>query len=75
MNELFKGLIGAELTLLGVPNQALPQSVASEPARVLPRIDATRATAMAAAIQQIDSNAVGKADIEFHESHYRIAAG
>lgn len=74
MNELFKGLIGAELTLLGVPNQALPQSVASEPVRVLPRIDA-RAAAVATAIQQGDSSDGKKSDVEFLESHYRIAAG
>jgi hypothetical protein len=74
MYELFKGLIGAELTLLGVPNQALPQSVASEPVRALPRIDA-HATAVTPAIAQGESAVDEKPGVEFHESHYRIAAG
>lgn len=75
MNELFKGLIGAELTLLGVSNQALPQSVASEPKRVLPRIDARSATASQSVIQENDRPAGDKPEVEFHENHYRIAAG
>lgn len=74
MNELFKGLIGAELTLLGVPNQALPQNMMSEPARALPRVDA-RAAELAAAIQQTDSKREAPAAVEFNESHYRINAG
>jgi hypothetical protein len=75
MNELFKGLIGAELTLLGVPNQSLPTSVASEPARALPRIDARAEAAAAPVVQPLDSSARHAADVEFNESHYRIAAG
>ena len=74
MNELFKGLIGAELTLLGISNQALPQSVASEPVRALPRVDA-RAPAPVAAVQQTDSAGDKQSAVEFHERHYRIAAG
>ncbi|CAM3794450.1 hypothetical protein BOSP111201_25785 [Bordetella sputigena] len=74
MNEFFKGLIGAELTLLGVSNQALPQSVASEPARVLPRTE-SRAARVTTVVQQDESAVDGKASVEFNESHYRIAAG
>ncbi|ARP83410.1 hypothetical protein CAL12_23055 [Bordetella genomosp. 8] len=74
MNELFKGLIGAELTLLGVSNQALPQSVASEPARALPRTE-PRGARPAESIQRVESTVDGKAAVEFNESHYRIAAG
>ncbi|HTK01039.1 MAG TPA: hypothetical protein VL522_15525 [Bordetella sp.] len=74
MNELLKGLIGAELGLLGVPNKALPQSVASEPVRVLPHIDA-RAEALAAAVQKEHGQPREKAAVEFTQSHYRIAAG
>ncbi|AOB32571.1 hypothetical protein AKI39_20290 [Bordetella sp. H567] len=75
MNELFKGLIGAELTLLGVPNQALPPSVAAQPERRLPRIDPRGDAAAAGAIQPFDSSASQGTGVEFSESHYRIAAG
>ncbi|ARP85508.1 hypothetical protein [Bordetella genomosp. 9] len=71
MNELFKGLIGAELTLLGVPNPAMPVGMTAEPARALPRALAREA---AHSVQEDDS-APDAAKVKFDESHYRIAAG
>jgi hypothetical protein len=71
MIELLKGLIGAELTLLGVPNQALPQSVSSELARRLPITEPHTDVS----VQPADSSPSEASQAQFHESHYRIAAG
>jgi hypothetical protein len=75
MNELLKGLIGAELTLLGVPNQALPKSVASEPDRALPHTASQRETHGEQPVQLAESRTGESSAVQFSESHYRIAAG
>jgi hypothetical protein len=71
MIELLKGLIGAELTLVGVPNQALPDSIAAAPQRALPRTESRHADD----VQEPESKTGQAAAIKFSESDYRSAAG
>ncbi|ANN76622.1 hypothetical protein [Bordetella flabilis] len=72
MNELLKGLIGAELTLLGVPNQAWSQvdARALDPVWLPTGADGERAVQQGVSIKEEASS-----QVQFNTDHYRIAAG
>jgi hypothetical protein len=72
MNELLKGLIGAELTLLGVPNQAWSQldARALDPVWLPAGADGERVVQQGVSIADDASS-----PLQFNADHYRIAAG
>jgi hypothetical protein len=72
MNELLKGLIGAELTLLGIPNQAWPKVAAPEIEKVWLLGEKHRHDGVQQAVNADDDT---RPQIEFSTSDYRSAAG
>jgi hypothetical protein len=72
MNELLKGLIGAELTLLGVPNQAWPEVHTLAPTPLWSSGGVSGERAVQPGVNTADE---APSQVQFSADHYRIAAG